>query len=315
MSSGSGVLRRARGLSHQGLATLLLVSVTTVWGSTFFLIRDLVAHVPTPDFLAVRFGIAAVVMSALFWRQTRALTRRELRVGVVLGVLYGAAQLLQTTGLEHTDASVSGFVTGTYVVLTPVFAAALLRDHIGATTWLAVALATLGLGVLSLRGFSVGIGEALTLAAAALYALHIVGLGRFSTPASANGLATVQTIVIAAICTVGGLPGGITLPATGGQWASLLYMALIAGALAVWAQTWAQSHLTATRAAIVMTMEPVFAAFFAVLFGGESITVRMLLGGGLVLSAMYLAELRGRTRDPEASAAQSPPSELLHHEA
>ena len=105
---------------HARLATLLLVSVTAVWGSTFFLIHDLVEHVPPADFLAVRFGIAAVVMFVLFRRQTLALSRRELRVGVVLGALYGVAQVLQTTGLQHTDASVSGFITGTYVVLTPV---------------------------------------------------------------------------------------------------------------------------------------------------------------------------------------------------
>ena len=101
-----------------------------MWGSTFFLIRDLVEHVPPADFLAVRFGIAAVVMFALFRRQTMALTRREVRVGVVLGVLYGVAQVLQTMGLQHTDASVSGFITGTYVVLTPVLGAVLLHDRV-----------------------------------------------------------------------------------------------------------------------------------------------------------------------------------------
>jgi drug/metabolite transporter (DMT)-like permease len=296
------------------VATLLLVSVTAVWGSTFFLIRDLVAHVPSADFLAVRFAIAALVMAVVFRRQTRALTRREVATGVGLGVLYGLAQLLQTVGLEHTDASVSGFVTGTYVVLTPILGAALFRDRLPATTWLAVGLATTGLAVLSLRGLSVGFGEALTLGSAALYALHIVGLGRWSTAASANGLATVQAFVITAVAFVAALPGGITLPSSGGQWTSLLYMALVAGALALWAQTWAQSHLPATRAAIVMTMEPVLAAFFAVLFGGESLTARMLLGGALVLSAMYTVELLGRRRSPGASAQDEPPAELLHHE-
>ena len=295
------------------LATLLLVAVTAVWGSTFFLIRDLVVHVPSADFLAVRFAIAAVVMALVFRRQTMALTRREVLTGVGLGVLYGLAQLLQTVGLEHTDASVSGFVTGTYVVLTPVLGALLLRDRIPGSTWLAVGLATVGLAVLSLRGLSVGFGEGLTLAAAVLYALHIIGLGRWSTARSATGLATVQAFVITLVTLVGALPGGITLPSTGGQWSSLLYMALVAGAVALWAQTWAQSHMPAARAAIVMTMEPVFAAFFAVLLGGESLTARMLLGGGLVLAAMYVVELLGR-RAPGASAEQDRPAELLHHE-
>jgi drug/metabolite transporter (DMT)-like permease len=305
--------RRLSSLSAGHLATLLLVSVTAVWGSTFFLIRDLVQHVPSADFLAVRFAIAAAVMFAVFRRQTLALSRADLVTGVVLGGIYGAAQLLQTVGLEHTDASVSGFVTGTYVVLTPLFGALLLRDRIAGSTWVAVGLATAGLAVLSLRGLAIGYGEALTLASAALYALHIIGLGRFSRAHTATGLATVQAFVIAALCFVAAVPDGITLPADGGQWGSLLYMALVAGAGALWAQTWAQSHLPATRAAIVMTLEPVFAAFFAVLAGGERLTARMLGGGALVLTAMYLVELLGR-RVPEVSAEEDPPAELLHHE-
>jgi drug/metabolite transporter (DMT)-like permease len=299
---------------HARLATLLLVSVTAVWGSTFFLIHDLVEHVPPADFLAVRFGIAAVVMFVLFRRQTLALSRRQLRVGVVLGLLYGMAQVLQTTGLAHTDASVSGFITGTYVVLTPVLGAVLLHDRIGKVTWFAVGLATLGLALLSLQGFSVGIGEALTLLSAILYAGHIVALGRWSTPGAAFGLATVQAAVITVVAAVVAVPDGLTLPATGGQWASLLYMALVAGALALWAQTWAQAHLTATRAAIVMALEPVFAALFAVTLGGESLTRRMLVGGALVVAAMYLVELRSTPRDPDASAADEPPVEALHHD-
>lgn len=296
------------------LATALLLGVTAVWGSTFFLIRDLVESVPPADFLAVRFGIAAVVMFLLFRRQTLALSRRELRLGVVLGVLYGLAQVLQTMGLQHTDASVSGFITGTYVVLTPLIAAVVLRDHVAPVTWGAVALATAGIALLSLQGLAVGLGEALTLVAAVLYAGHIVALGRWSTPRAAVGLATVQAGVITVVTSVAAVPDGLTLPSDGGQWASLLYMALAAGALALWAQTWAQAHLTATRAAIVMAMEPVFAAFFAVVLGGEDLTRRMLVGGALVVAAMYLVELRSTLRDPTATAAEDPPVEALHHD-
>jgi len=305
------------------LATLLLVGITAVWGSTFFLIRDVVRVLPPTDFLAVRFTIAAAVMVVVFWRPLLALGRRELKIGVGLGVLYAVAQNLQTVGLAHTDASRSGFITGTYVVLTPIFTAVLLRDHIPRSTWLAVLMATAGLATLSLGGpggpgagaggsSGFGFGEAVTLLAAAVYALHIIGLGRYSSPATAAALSTVQMITIAAVSLVAAAPGGIALPTGRGQWASVLYMALIAGAVAIWAQTWAQSHLTATRAAIVMTLEPVFAAMFAVALGGESLTLRMLLGGAMVLTAMYTVELIGRRAD--ATAEQDPPAELLHHE-
>lgn len=296
------------------LAVLLLLAVTAIWGSTFFLIRDLVDHVPSADFLGVRFGIAAILMFALFRRQTLALTRRQLALGAGLGLLYAVAQLLQTIGLETTAASVSGFLTGTYIVLTPVLGALLLRDEIPRVAWVAAVIAMAGIGVLSLQGLAMGFGEALTLGSAAVYALHILALGRWSRASTALGLSTVQAAVIAAFCLVAALPGGVTLPGTGGQWASLLYMAVFAGAGALIAQTWAQAHLTATRAAIVMAMEPVFAALFAVVLGGESLTWRLLLGGGLVLCAMYLVELRGASHAEDASALEDPPAEILHHD-
>jgi drug/metabolite transporter (DMT)-like permease len=296
------------------VATLLLVAITAIWGSTFFLIRDVVLVLPPTDFLAVRFTIAAIAMIAVFCRPLLALNKREVTVGVGLGLLYAVAQILQTIGLAHTDASRSGFITGTYVVLTPIFTAVLLRERVPRSTWAAVAMATAGLATMSLYGFGFGFGfgESVTLLAAGFYALHIIGLGRQSSPAAAAGLSAMQMIVIAVVSLVAAAPGGITLPQGTGAWAAVLYMALMAGAVAIWAQTWAQSHLPATRAAIVMTLEPVFAAGFAVTLGGESMTFRMLLGGAMVLAAMYTVELIGRRAD--LSAEQNPPAELLHHE-
>lgn len=282
--------------SPAALATLVLVGVTASWGSTFVLIKDLVAHVPVPDFLAVRFAIAAVALAAASPRSVLRLDRAARRHGVVLGLLYGAAQIVQTEGLARTPASVSGFITGTYVVLTPLFGALLLRSRLPRATWAAVGIATAGLAVLSLRGLSVGLGEALTLVSAALYALHIVGLGAWSNARQAYGLAVVQMAVIAVMCGLAAAPGGIQVPHRTSDWISLVYMAVVAGALALLAQTWAQVHLPAARAAIVMTMEPVWAAVFAVGIGGESLTWRMLLGGALVLTAMYVVELAPRRR-------------------
>lgn len=295
------------------LATLGLSVVTAVWGSTFFLIKDVLIVLPVTDFLAVRFVVAAAVMVVLFWRPLRRLDARAWRRGGCLGLVYGVAQLLQTQGLATTPASVSGFITGMYVVLTPVLATVLLRQRTPTSTWVAVGLATTGLAVLSLRGLAVGSGELVTLLGALVYALHIVGLGAWSTQRDALGLSTVQMIVIAGVCLTAALPGGVELPPDGGTWAAVLYMALAAGAGALVVQTWAQAHLTATRAAIVMTTEPVFAAVFAVLLGGESLGPRVLLGGALVLAAMYVVELAPR-RHRRTSAALDPPAEALHHE-
>jgi drug/metabolite transporter (DMT)-like permease len=278
------------------LATAALLAVTACWGSTFFLIHDLLERVPTLDFLAVRFAIASATLVLLAPRALGRLTRESRRHAVVLGCLYGGAQILQTAGLAETPASVSGFITWMYVVATPLFAALILHSRIGVLTWVAVVLAMAGLGVLTLSGLSIGYGEALIFVAAMIYALHIVGLGAWSDARQALGMAIVQLMVITVICLVCTAPNGVVLPDRTSDWVSLLYMAVFAGAGAMIGQTWAQAHLPPTRAAIIMSMEPVFAALFAVLLGGESATVRMVFGGVLVLAAMLIAELAPRRK-------------------
>ncbi|MCW2780114.1 MAG: permease [Marmoricola sp.] len=278
------------------LATVALLAMTACWGSTFFLIHDLLDRVAVIDFLAIRFAIASAAMLLLAPRAISRLSPEKRRHAIVLGSLYGVAQILQTAGLAHTAASVSGFITGMYVVCTPLFAAVLLKTRIGKLTWVAVLLAVCGLGVLTLSGFHVGYGETLTLLSAMLYALHIVGLGAWSRPADAIGMSILQIVVIAVICLVAAAPGGIDVPHRSGDWLSIGYMALFAGAAALLGQTWAQSHLPPTRSAIIMSMEPVFAAFFAVLLGSESLTARMLVGGSMVIAAMLIVELVPRRR-------------------
>jgi drug/metabolite transporter (DMT)-like permease len=273
------------------LAALALLSVTALWGSTFILIKDLNDRLPVVDFLGVRFAIAAAALFVVAPRAISRLTPEVRRRSIYAGGIYGIAQILQTTGLGHTDASVSGFVTGMYVVATPLLAAALLRQRIPPVVWTAVALSAGGLGILSLRGFQVGFGEAVTFVGAILYALHIVALSRWSSPRDAFAMATIQTAVIAAMCLLLASPGGIALPSGTRDWVSVVYMALGAGALAMLAQTWAQGQLSAPRAALLMTMEPVFAATFAVVFGGEHLGLRVLAGGSLILAAMIIAEM------------------------
>ena len=276
------------------LASLALLAMAACWGSTFFLIKDLLDRVPTLDFLAVRFAIASVVLVLVAPKALGRLSPEVRRHAVVLGLLYGVAQILQTTGLAHTAASVSGFVTGLYVVFTPLLAAVILHTRIPPITWAAVVLATIGLAVLALDGFSIGYGEFITLLSAVLYALHIVGLGAWSTVQDALGMTILQVIVIAVVCTVSTVHDGIVLPDRTGDWVSVIYMAVVAGGLALLAQTWAQAHLPPTRCALIMSMEPVFASFFAVWLGGEHLTSRLLLGGSMVLAAMLVVELAPR---------------------
>lgn len=285
-------MRTARRLTPS--PTLALLGITAIWGSTFVVVKDAIEVMPVSDFLAWRFALAAVAMMLLRPRAIAALGPAGRRAGVIVGVALGVGYLLQTVGLQQTSAAVSGFITGMFVVLTPLCAAVLLRERPNALAWVAVLVATAGLALLSLRGLSVGTGELLTLGCALAFALHIVGLGRWASSYDAYGLAVVQLLTTTALCLLFAVPGGLEVPPTAKVWLAILLTSLAATALAFVVQTWAQAHLSPTRAAVVMTMEPVFAGIFAVWVANEVLGWRTLLGGLLVLVAMILTEVGPR---------------------
>lgn len=280
--------------------TLALVGVTAIWGSTFVVVKDAVHRMPVTDFLTWRFGLAALAMLVIRPRSVMRLGRSGRRAGVVVGVALGAGYLLQTLGLQHTSAAISGFITGMFVVLTPLGAAVLLRQVPSRSAWFAVAVATVGLGLLSLHGFTIGYGELLTLGCAAAFALHIVGLGRWAPSYDAFGLAVVQLLTTAVLCLLVAAPGGIVVPPSWSVWGALALTSIGATALGFVVQTWAQSVLAPTRAAVIMTMEPVFSGIAAVVLAGEVLGLRTLAGAALVLVAMVLTEV-GPRRGAEGS--------------
>ena len=272
-----------------------LVAVTAVWGSTFLIVQDVVEIMPVFAFLAWRFSLATLVLIAIRPSALRGLTPAVRNQGIGLGVALGLGYIFQTIGLKSTSATVSGFITGMFVVFTPLISAVVLRARITPIAWLAVGLASVGLGLLSLNGFSIGIGELLTLMCAFLFAVQIVGLGLWARADNVYALAVLQLGTAAVIALVASLPsGGPVAPPSKSVWVAVLFLALVATAAAFFIQTWAQSQLPATRAAIVLTMEPVFAGFTGVVVGGEPLTVRIVLGAGFILAAMYLVELGPR---------------------
>jgi drug/metabolite transporter (DMT)-like permease len=288
--------------SRTAAATSLLILVTAIWGSTFVIVKHAVARMPVTDFLAWRFAIAAIAMVLVRPRAVGTLDAKGWRVGTLLGLALGGGYVAQTFGLQHTPASISGFITGLFVVFTPLCAAVLLRRRLDRLTWLAVVLATIGLGLISLHGFSIGGGEALTLVCAFAFGLHIVGLGEWSSSYDSAGLVIVQLTAVAVMSIVIAAPSSLAPPPDGRVWAAVLVTALAATALAFLIQTWAQAHLPPTRTAVVLTMEPVFAGIFGVAFGGDHLGARIVAGAALVLVAMYMVEL-----DPhQPDAAQAP---------
>jgi len=279
------------------LASISLVGVTAVWGYTFLVVQDAVARMPVMDFLAWRFLVASVVMIALRPTCLRTVTRLELLRGVGLGAVLGLGYIAQTYGLRYTSAAISGFITGMFVVLTPVMSWILLRRKTSRNTWMLVALATVGLALLSLNGWSVGIGELLTLGCAVFFAIHIVGLGEWSSQYKPYTFSLLQIGAVAVISLIAATPGGIAVPPDPGVWAVVGITGVLATAVAFFVQTWAQSLVSATRAAVVMTMEPVFAGLFAVVIGGNQLTLRTLAGAACILAAMLIINLKSGRSD------------------
>lgn len=299
-----GRVSTAAGASGRRLgAVLALVGATAVWGSTFVVTKQALPERSAASFLVWRFGIAAVVLVLAAPRRLRALTPRELRQGVALGVFLASGFLLQTHGLLDTDAGVSGFLTGMAVVLTPLVAAAFFGERVGRVGWGAVVMATTGMGLLVLRNATLSPGAALTVAGAACFAFHIASLSRWATAMNALGLTAASVSVATALCVAWAVvQGGLEAPTTGTTWRAVLYLGLAATCVGFVVQAWAQSRLTATTAAVVMTMEPFFAAVFATMLGHEALGLTGALGGVLVVGSMFLAELGPR----RCCDAQSP---------
>lgn len=294
--------------NHTTLATLALVGATAVWGGTFVVVQGAVERMPVLPFLFWRFALAAVALWAVSPRTVLALDPERRRHGLLLGLMLGAGYVLQTFGLQHTTATAAGFITGMFVVFTPMLGWLVLGQPPTRAVWVGGALALVGLGLISLNGLSIGLGDLLTLGCALAFAGHIVGLGQWSTPQDAHALTVLQLAVVALMCLIASpLQGGLMLPPDGQVWAAIVFLALAATALAFLAQTWAQSHLPATRAAIVLTLEPVFAGVFGVTVGGDELTARLVAGGLCILAAMYVVELAPRLRRRDPAELVSPP--------
>ena len=282
---------RLRERPHMKALALLLVA-TAAWGATFVVVKAAVAHTPVMSFLALRFLLASTLLAVLRPRCLVRLGRKGWAQGILLGLSLASGYVLQTFGLRYTSAAISGFLTGLQVVFTPLLVWLFLRKRPAGRVWAATLMATAGLAVISLRGFSFGLGEVLTVASAAVFALQIVGLGHWSRPGDAYGLATVQLLTVAVCCTGANLPSGLRVPDSLGVWAAIAGTAVVATAVAFVLQSWAQAQLPTARAAIVLTMEPVFAALFAWV-GGEHLGLTVIAGGALVVTAMAVVDMAG----------------------
>lgn len=266
----------------------LLLGVAAIWGGAFVVMKDTLHRLDVNSFLAWRFIIATAILILLRPQALGHIDRKFLFKGALIGTFLGAGYILQSFGLTMTTVAKTGFITGLYVVFTPLFAALVLRKRINRWQWISVALATLGLALLSYNGVNIATGDVLVFLSAAAFAAHIVALGEWSSAMDVYALAIVQLGTCAVITTLASLKSGFHLPPDHGVWWAIIYTAVFATSVAFIFQTWAQSFMPATTVAVVLTMEVVFAAWFGVWFGHETMRTKILFGGLMVIAAMYL---------------------------
>jgi drug/metabolite transporter (DMT)-like permease len=273
------------------VALFALIVVTAIWGVTFVQVKDAVEIYPLFAFLAVRFMIASATLIPFAAGRIRGLDRRGVVAGAGLGSLLALGYGLQTAGLSRTTVSSTGFITGLCVVLTPVIAYVLFRDRIPAAAWVGVAIATVGLAMLS--GIDAGSfgGDALVLGGAAAYALQIVLLERYAPDYDPVAFTLVEMLAAAAGFTAIALVrGDLSIPHGWTVWGALLVTGVFASALAFVIQTWAQRRLSATRTALAFSAEPVFAGLFGYLLAADRLGAIGWGGCVLILAGIVISE-------------------------
>ena len=274
------------------LAPWALLSVSAAWGMAFVVMKDAIERQNVNNFLFTRFSLAVIVMIALKPSVIRQFDRDLILRAGSAGIFLGLGYIFQTLGLARTGAAITGFVTGLYVVFTPLLAYFFLKERLTKLIWVCVLIATVGLGLLSIRGFSVGIGEMLVLASAFFFAAHIIALGKWSSGRDVYAMTIVQLAMCALLSGLASIPEGYSAPPDSGVWAVVVFTAVVCTAVAFVVQTWSQAHMTTTKVAVILTMEVVFAALFAIIFGGERLTLQATLGGLMVLTAMFMIVLK-----------------------
>lgn len=271
---------------------LALIGIAAVWGLTFTMVQNAIADIPVMTFLAYRFLPASLIVAFIFRSEVRVLTRTALRSGCIMGVFLTAGYIFQTVGLLFTTASNAGFITGMFVVLTPLFGMIFLRQRAGWYAWVAAAVSAFGLYLLSGVGGGDLFGDSLVFGCACSFAFHILATDRATKNhhigvllAVQLGVAGVFSLVVATVMGDLAAPRGVTV------WSALALTSLVASALGFFVQSYAQRHAPPARTAVILASEPAFAGLFAFVIAHERFTAFDWTGAVLILGAIVFVEL------------------------
>lgn len=286
--------------SLRRLSELALVAIASVWGLTFVLVDDAIRELPTMAFLAYRFIPASLIVALVFHRQLRALPAAGWRAGLVMGVFLTGGYIFQTLGMEETTASNAGFITGLFVVLTPVLGAVFLRQRIPVIAWAAAGVAMVGLWLVSGAGGDFNMrGDGLVFVGAISLAAHILATASAVRRYEVGALLVIQLGAVGLITlAIGAMAGDLEAPEGSTVWSALIVCSLIASALGFFVQTFAQQHAPPARTALILAAEPAFAGLFGWLLNDERLTAIGWLGAGMIMAAIVAVEIIPRFRPP-----------------
>jgi len=283
-------------------AELGLVGIAAVWGLTFTMVQDAIAILPALAFLAYRFSAATAIVAPVFWRRLRALPRDGWRAAALMGVFLTAGYIFQTLGLERTTPSDAGFITGLFVVLTPLLGALVLRQRVSVIAWAAAAVSALGLYLLAgASGHFTLRGNGLVFLCALSFAAHILATDSAARRYDVGALLVIQLGIAGLTCLVlAAARGDLEAPHGAKVWWALAVTAVFASALGFFVQTYAQQHAPPARTALILASEPAFAGLFGYLLAGDRLSAIAWLGAGLIMTAIVAIELlpRWRTTEP-----------------
>ena len=276
-------------------ADLLLLSVAIAWGITFLMVQEAIDTTPVYSFLFFRFGLASILMFFIAYKFFNQITKKTIWYGIVLGVFLFSAFATQTFGLSHTKSSIVAFITGLNVICVPFLAYFIFKDKVRRNVFIASLVAVIGLYLLTMSGvLTLGNGEFLTLLCAFLFALQIIFTGKFSKEVNVFLLVLFQLITVAILSLVFSLgfdSATFNIEYNYAFYKAVIITALIATVYAFLIQTYMQQFTTATKTAIIFTMEPVSAAIFAYLTVNELLTATQIWGAVLIICATLIAEI------------------------
>jgi drug/metabolite transporter (DMT)-like permease len=282
------------------VAALALVGIAAVWGLTFVMVQDAIERLEPMAFLAYRFLPAAVLVGLVFWRPLRRLPPDGWRMGFLMGILLTAGYVAQTFGLEHTTASNAGFITGLFVVLTPLFGSLMLGLRVGRTAWAAAFLSAVGLLMLSGAGGDLNLsGDGVVFLCACAFAVHILVTARAVARYEVGALVAVQLGVCGLICLAyAAIAGQLETPRGSTVWSALIVTSLVGSALGFLVQSYAQRYSSPARTALILAAEPAFAGLFGYLLQNERLSALAWAGAVLIMAAILLVDVAPRLRVP-----------------